>query len=267
MANELPSTLVADEATVERNCPICGATAKSVERNIDGWDLATCDDCGFLHAPTIRANTASEQDFDPDYVPVQRARHHQIHRLLASQLSAGSTIVDVGAGFGALGRLCHERNRFSYVGFEPAQSIVEIAKRDGIDLRAELFDRESLDRPADAIVLDNVIEHVADPLDLLAVCRDSLRQGGVLVIIVPNRFDLRRFHPAWRDANHWIPPEHINYFTATSLRATLETLGMEHHPFGFRALGPTDWRYWPRAAAERVGRYPFGLNMYGVRSE
>ncbi|NNE74494.1 MAG: class I SAM-dependent methyltransferase [Acidimicrobiales bacterium] len=244
---------------------MCGQDTPTTERSVDGWELGVCTGCDFLYVPRIRANTASEQVIDPDFVPVQRARHRQIHRLLQTLLPSGGTVVDVGAGFGALGRECLDAGHFSYVGFEPAASIVEFARTGGIDLREGLFERGSLDRPVDAVVLDNVIEHVADPMDLLELCRDALRPRGLLVVIVPNRHDLRRFIPAWRDANHWIPPEHINYFTAASLRRAFESLDMDHHPFGFRALGVRDYRYWPRAAAERLGVFPFGLNTYGIR--
>jgi hypothetical protein len=94
-------------------------------------------------------------------------------------------------------------------------------------------------------------------------CVAALRPGGVLVVIVPNRFDARQMIPSWRAANHWIPPEHINYFTPRSLRRTLEQLDLEVRSFGFSALERADWKYWPRATGERLGVFPWGLNVYG----
>jgi hypothetical protein len=71
--------------------------------------------------------------------------------------------VDVGAGFGALGPIVNESGRLSYIGFEPSISVAEVARRRGVDMRAELFGRDSLPEPVGAVVLDNVIEHLADP--------------------------------------------------------------------------------------------------------
>jgi SAM-dependent methyltransferase len=250
---------------VERACPICGASAATVRRTVDTWDLATCDSCGFLYAPTIRVDTASEVDVPDDYEPVWRARHRQIHRLLSGLLDEGATIVDVGAGFGELGRVAAHAGRFTYVGYEPSKTVAASARRRGIDMRAEMFHAGSLPEPVGAVVLDNVIEHVADPVGLLTDCAAALKPGGVLAVIVPNRYDARQLVPRWRDANHWIPPEHVNYFTPSSLRRAMDGLGLAVKPFGFAALDKSDYKYWPRAAGEQVGIFPFGLNMYGQR--
>ena len=250
--------------TTTRSCPICQMARNTPRRTIDGWVLATCDSCGFLFAPTIRQNTATEFDLPDDYQPVSRARHAQVHRLLVRLLRPGATIVDVGAGFGGLGLVAHSETRFRYVGFEPSASVTAAARRRGVDLRAELFGQDTMAEPVDAVVLDNVIEPVADPVGLLRDCRSCLAPAGVLVVIVPNRRDIRQVVPNWRDANHWIPPEHINFFTARSLKVALEDLGLSVRPFGFAALDMHDWRYWPRAALEQIGCFPFGLNMYGT---
>ena len=184
----------------------------------------------------IRTNTATELQFADDYQPIWRARHRQIHRLLTGLLQPGETIVDVGAGFGELGLVAEQGGELTYVGFEPSASVSAIARNRGVDMRAELFDDKSLSEPVGAVVLDNVIEHLADPVGLLESCVGALRPGGILVVIVPNRHDVRQLVPKWRDTNHWIPPEHINYFTPSSLRQVLGRLNVEVRPFGFAAL-------------------------------
>jgi SAM-dependent methyltransferase len=254
------------DATVTRSCPLCEDRAATVRRTVDGWDLATCDACGFLYAPTIREDTATELELPDDYEPVWRARHRQIHRLLAGLLAEDQTVVDVGAGFGELGLVTAGAGRLTYIGYEPSETVAAAARRRGVDMRAEMFTPTTLADPVGAVVLDNVIEHVADPVRLLSDCAEALAPGGTLVVIVPNRYDVRQVVPRWRKANHWIPPEHINYFTAGSLRRALERLGLTVHPFGFAALDRADWKYWPRAAGERLGLFPFGINVYATRN-
>lgn len=250
---------------VTRLCPQCACARTEKIRTVNGWDIVRCGDCGFVFAPKVRESTATEVDVPENYEPVWRARHRQIHRLLTNLVPPGDLIVDVGAGFGELGRVIGAAGQFRYVGFEPSGSVARVAKRRGVNIRNEMFTSQSLNELAGAVVLDNVIEHVVDPLKLLSESVSVLREGGVLTVIVPNRWDIRQLIPSWRDTNHWIPPEHINYFTASSLERSFAKLGMKAIPFGFRALDANDWRYFPRAVFETIQVYPFGLNFFGIR--
>ena len=250
--------------TCTRACPLCDGNSYDPIRSVNGWVIATCGQCGFVYAPVVRVHTATELNLPSDYQPVWRARHRQIARLLNRHLRDGDLVVDVGAGFGELGLVVGNGGRFRYLGFEPSLSIAAAAGRRGVDLRPEFF-RPGAVADAGAVVLDNVIEHVDAPVPLLEAAAGALRPGGLLVVIVPNRWDVRQVIPRWRDANHWIPPEHINYFTPRVLGHVLSRMRLDVRPFGFAALGRDDWRYWPRAVLERIGVYPFGINMYGVK--
>lgn len=210
----------------DRRCPMCGHDGARPVRSVDGWRLSACDRCKFLYAPRIRTT--------PPPGPVSRhgdreaawARHRQIRRVLAAVLPNDATVVDVGPG-------------------------------------VERVDPSSISDPVDGVVLDHVLDRVANPRALVRSAADCLRPGGVMVVVVPNRWDARQLNPSWRTAKDWNPPDHINYFSATSLRRLLEEVGLEVEPFAFRALGPLDWPYVPRAAFEKLGLYPFGLNVFG----
>jgi SAM-dependent methyltransferase len=252
---------VGNVGSTTRGCPVCGSTDRVEKRVVEGWELAACAGCGFLYAPRTRSNSATEVELEPDFEP-WRARHRQVERLLRRLVEPGDLVVDIGAGFGELGRLLSGSD-LRYVGFEPSISVSDASTMRGVTLRSEIFTPQSLEEPAGAVVLNNVIEHVIDPVGLLTDGANALRPGGVLVVIVPNRYDIRQALPSWRDSNHWIPPEHINYFSPASLRAMFARLGIESRPFGFKALTAHDWKYWPRAALEQVRVFPFGLNVYG----
>jgi len=81
----------------------------------------------------------------------------------------------------------------------------------------------------DLIWLTNVLEHVPDPIRLLAQLRGLLSTTGVLVVAVPNDFsDLQEvcLKNGYVDNRFWIGlPDHLSYFNAASLRAAAESTG------------------------------------------
>jgi 2-polyprenyl-3-methyl-5-hydroxy-6-metoxy-1,4-benzoquinol methylase len=76
----------------------------------------------------------------------------------------------------------------------------------------------------DVIWLNNVLEHVIDPLDLLKALRRIIVDDGVLVVTVPNDFsELQESLLAAREIpeRFWVAlPDHLSYFTADTLKKT-----------------------------------------------
>jgi SAM-dependent methyltransferase len=83
-------------------------------------------------------------------------------------------------------------------------------------------------RRFDAIVMNHVIEHLLDPVALLATCRTMLRAGGRLVCVTPNA-------RAWGESiyrQNWMsldPPRHIVLFPPSALRRAASDAGF-HAP-------------------------------------
>jgi SAM-dependent methyltransferase len=255
--------------TQRESCPLCASGQRrprlTVFRGGESWHVAICSACGFTYVTDPRADTADHLDGPPADEPAGRPRYRQIARLLSRLLTNGATdplVVEIGAGRGTLGRLLSRR--FQYVGFEPARGLADAARAEGLRIHLELFSPARLGGPADAVVLDNVLEHVLDPVALVREAVAALRPRGYLVVIVPNVADVRRLHPAWRARRHWVPPDHINYFRYRDIARLMSGLGLEVAGFGLSALSwPDDARVVPRAIAEHLGLHPFGLNLYG----
>jgi 2-polyprenyl-3-methyl-5-hydroxy-6-metoxy-1,4-benzoquinol methylase len=84
-------------------------------------------------------------------------------------------------------------------------------------------------RQFDVVWLDNVLEHVINPIALLTQCSELTKSGGVLVIEVPN--DYSNFQTALIgnekvNRKYWEAyPDHLNYFTYQSLKNVCEAHG------------------------------------------
>jgi SAM-dependent methyltransferase len=80
------------------------------------------------------------------------------------------------------------------------------------------------------VTLTTVLEHVPDPVAILARAIGLLNSGGVLCVGVPNDFSPLQI--AARNAagtgDWWVaPPHHLNYFDFESLAALVERLDLK----------------------------------------
>jgi len=87
-----------------------------------------------------------------------------------------------------------------------------------------LQEAEFPDSSFDAITMNHVLEHIADPLALLKECHRLLSLDGYLAIVVPNLESLGHglFHEHWRGLE---PPRHLSLWRITNLRHSVEAIG------------------------------------------
>lgn len=103
-----------------------------------------------------------------------------------------------------------------------------------------------LNRQFDVICLDNVLEHVTEPLKLLKQCRQLINPDGVLVVEVPNDFSvLQRYllEKKYLENEFWVVlPDHLSYFNKDGLNNLANAAGWEsafvitEHPVDFNLL-------------------------------
>jgi 2-polyprenyl-3-methyl-5-hydroxy-6-metoxy-1,4-benzoquinol methylase len=144
--------------------------------------------------------------------------------------TVGKSAVDIGSGDGRLCNELREAGWQSVVGIDVSRPRVAIAKKRYPEIT--FFDTP-LDKTGvaphsfDLITMDNVIEHLPDPVAFLKVLREYATPGGKLVMITPNmesglyRLLGRRWTP------ELAPHAHIFLFTADSLSKLASRAGFE----------------------------------------
>ena len=144
----------------------------------------------------------------------------------------GLSLFDIGFGF-AQALLYFREKGLDVCGLEPSREGVTYAKDQGLDVYQTSIEDFSCvgSRRFDIVTLFNVLEHLRRPADTLKNIRKFLlKPRGLLVIDVPNEFnDFQMVANAEYGLNEWwlCPPNHINYFSATSLSQTLEVCGYD----------------------------------------
>lgn len=81
----------------------------------------------------------------------------------------------------------------------------------------------------DVVILANVIEHVIDPVELLACLKKLLKSEGMLLIVAPNDFSVLQQELLSKkcvDSPYWLAyPEHLSYFNKESMTRLIEDQG------------------------------------------
>ena len=154
---------------------------------------------------------------------------------------AGGRVLDVGCGNGGLLRTLRALGWTDLHGIEPDPAAAAIARSTGADVRQGAVEDILPGFPAahfDAIIASMVIEHVAEPYEVMREIARALRPGGELLLSTVTRdsLDARFFGPYWAGFDF---PRHMTYFRDRDIAALFAQRfdRLER----FHQLGPIDW--------------------------
>lgn len=155
--------------------------------------------------------------------------------VVAGWIKAGSTVLDLGTGSGALGAYLSSHKQCVVDGVtyndaeadlaRPAYRRVEVADLEVCDLQALCGERRY-----DCIVCADVLEHVRFPEQVLRACRGLLAPGGRLILSIPNAAyagllgELMAGELLYRDEG-LLDRTHVRFFTRRSLLRLVQASG------------------------------------------
>ncbi|MEW6219631.1 MAG: class I SAM-dependent methyltransferase [Thermodesulfobacteriota bacterium] len=235
-------TILSDSA-----CPLCqGSDCPGLLRldcgNLDGSTLYqelrlhACSRCGHVfNALTARELAGLAAYYHQEYAasnlgaaatggdrpgsadPLTRQRYQQLAAALMPHVRPDDRLLDVGCALG--GFLLHLAGQgFRHLaGVEMTQAYVERA-REVCPFPVAAGSAEALpfeDHSLDAVVLEQVLEHLAAPGQALAEARRVLRPGGILCLGVPDAAAYQE--QPFFDFYWLLLREHIQHFDATAI--------------------------------------------------
>jgi len=135
-------------------------------------------------------------------------------------------ILDIGCGFGeTLGY--HQERGCEVYGVEADDNIKRVVQQYGFNVQVGLFDA-NLYEPEyfDYVTMDQVIEHISDPLNALKGVARILKPGGVAILSTPNAggWGLKVFGRKWE---HWHIPYHLQIFSKRSMEKYARLAGLQ----------------------------------------
>jgi 2-polyprenyl-3-methyl-5-hydroxy-6-metoxy-1,4-benzoquinol methylase len=132
-------------------------------------------------------------------------------------------ILDYGCGVGTfLDVACRHELTIEGVEFDDVGRAAAESKGFRVEKTIDAFEPESFD----FIYMNDVIEHLRDPVADLALIRERIRPGGALFVVTMN---MKALTPRLRGAKWGVVtnPTHLWFYDETSLSATLRRAGFD----------------------------------------
>lgn len=199
------------------------------------YQCAACRFGAFVPPAAGSANFYNDITVDSDYYVAEKwefkktfalMRAHGVNSLLDYGCGGGAFLKEAATHFPACRLDGYDKNPQAVAAFAGTKIgfVSDLEQHDG--------------KIYDMITAFQILEHLDDPFSVLRTLKNSLKQGGLLIICVPNADGpIRHFTAALTE----IPPHHVNRFNETSLRVYLQNENFAVEDVAFEPLPKILW--------------------------
>lgn len=270
----------AAQGLVRVACPACGVDSPTPVAHEGPLGIVRCGDCRLLYVSPRLAQPQAHYHGERDavlrkYGAILRGErghnrdpNYRQELGVLRRLRPTGRLLDVGTHCGFFLRMARGL-AWELTGVEPSPIGAQLAREYyGLDVRtATLEGADFPDKSFDLVTMVDVLEHVGEPLQILAEVRRVLRDDGLLFVKVPNgRYNLFKYGLVRRllrlqDVEIWDAKEHVVHYTVETLAHTLAAGGFAV-TLAFVPLPIQDGAWWKcrlRAIAYRVARAQYAL--------
>ena len=257
------------------SCPLCLSNDTSLIEVISGEKLTRAwfksygitIDLGGVDITYVSCNRCDLKFFDPPsagagdlYDTLQKFDWYYSttkpeYDIAKPLLPAEGSILEVGSGKAAFAAYVGTHR---YTGLEFSDSAFRRAAEAGITLLKETIEDHAVAHPGayDGVVSFQVLEHVTDPHGFVRGCVGALKNGGTLVLAVPDHEGLCGIA---QNNILDMPPHHVSHWSERSLRMLAELYDLEVVAIEREGVSSLHTSWAARAAEERKLRQRFGL--------
>lgn len=241
----------------KNKCPICGS--KKAENllilNCGNFDysalypsvkISACKECGHIYNRlSFEEIGGLAKYYNEEYAPTNIGsidkigdrpgsnnqntieRYNQLYNLISKYTTKDYKVLDVGCAMGGFLDYLDLRGVKNLSGIDPIVKYVDCSKRK-INRNIKIGSAESIpfnDKTFDLVVMDQVLEHLVDPMQAFKEAKRVLVDGGLLCLGVPDA--LRYSKVCFFDFFWFLMREHIQHFDIEHLKLLASKEGFE----------------------------------------
>lgn len=217
-------------------CNLCGETKLNKRpgkvRDNDSLEILECSNCGLVFLSSFEHIEKSfyedskmhdnQVDLDLEAWIKETEIDDEKRFNLYSDIISDKDILDFGCGTG--GFLIRAKNKANKVyGIELEKRLQNHFKQNNLDVYSDL---DAFKNKVDYVFLFHVLEHIAEPLEILKKFKKVLKPNGRIIIEVPNADDalLTLYkNKAFSEFTYWSP--HLYLYNSKTLVTLLEKAG------------------------------------------
>ena len=214
----------------------------------NNYDIINCQSCGFIHCLPIPQKSELHDLYSQNYYSTEKPeyikkmqsdldwlnmvyedKYKKFEKIIGKYKK---TILDIGSGPGYFLKKGRDRG-WDTLGIEPSLQAFNFSKKElGLNVLNIFLNNETKDKinRFSVIHLNEVLEHVPNPINLTKIIYEKLYRGGIVSITVPNDFNpiQKILNTSLKYESWWVaPPHHINYFNNNSLSKLLKNAGFK----------------------------------------
>lgn len=204
------------------NCQICGNKMKKYGK-LQNLEIFKCKNCGV--GETI-GGTLQSGDYHRDEVYIGEEElfkniFSKRSKIISKLLKPGK-VLEVGCSTGIFLNLLKDKG-WEVTGIEISTKASDIAKKKGIRIINQKFEKIEVSEKFDLIIFNHTLEHLENPIETLKKAKKLLLPKGYLYIDLPNfgGVSAKLLKIRWPLL---LPEEHLWHFSEASLKLLLENL-------------------------------------------
>lgn len=219
-------------------CGLCKLDDSKLLYTKNGFKIVKCRKCGLVYVnPRIKLDVLkkmyNKNVISPfPYYLKHRKEDEQTFRdrlSLIEKYRKKGKLLDIGCSIGTFMKVA-KKSGWDVYGIDINKKSIKYCKKLGFNAEVKEIEKVKV-KNFDVVIMNDLLEHVADPLRTLKIANKLLKKDGLLFIATPNidSFLSKISGKRWL---HMKPDEHIYYFTPKTIQAMLKKAGFKVLEYG-----------------------------------